>query len=57
MTSQSSMPWISGFMPTVLRVSVDSDAPMKKSVNVSDLRAKSLTAFPMAMPVSLMLST
>lgn len=44
-------------MPTVLRVSVDSDAPMKKSVNVSDLRAKLLTAFPMAMPVSLMLST
>lgn len=44
-----------GLMPTVLRVSSESDAPMKNSVSVSDLRARLLMNVPMAVPVGVRL--
>ena len=45
-TIQSNTPWISGFIPTALRVSFDSDAPIKNIVIVRPLRAKTEIALP-----------
>ena len=51
-----SMPWISGFMPTALSVSMESDAPMKNRVSVRAFLASPLMNSPIMMPVSLRLS-
>ena len=47
---------MSGLMPTAFSVSIESDAPMKNRVSVSDLRANELMKLPIIMPVSLRLS-
>ena len=49
----SNIPINSGLKPTLLRTSTESDAPIKKSVIVSILRAMRLMPFPIVTPHSL----
>ncbi len=48
----SNIPINSGLKPTLLRTSTESDAPIKKSVIVSILRAMRLMPFPIVTPHS-----
>ena len=52
MAIQSSTPCTIGFKPTAFNTLRESEAPIKNSVNVSDLRANELTKCPTARPVS-----
>ena len=57
MTTHRSMPWISGLMPTAFNTSREREAPIKKRVMVSVLRANSLMDAPITAPVSVVSST